>query len=291
MSTKMKLSGMRFVDFFGVLMPALAIYGFLAFLGMFVPVCARDYWLMDGNKPLPNITEFVVETVKGSPVPFHWIGLAIMLVLLAVAYLIARGAPSGEAALRRLFLLVSVEWCCIGFVMFVSLAGLDVGMNPADVSIRDNTDLSIMPQIVDSFVKSQSVVVYEGLPSQYAEPALFYSQRNSKPTARIEEFYFYQSPLNFAAGDKEELQRMMTNARPFVSATYNNKEFHPEFALEWQDASGRKDDALICLGSSEVKFYGPDVYLHCDIARPAYRSIREMLIYGYRKNLPDAAIQ
>jgi hypothetical protein len=175
--------------------------------------------------------------------------------------------------------------------MFVSLVGLDLGMSPVDVSIRDNTDLSIMPQIVDSFVKSQSVVVYEGLPSQYAEPALFYSQRNSKPTAKIEDFYFYQSPLNCAAGDKEDLQRMMTTARPFLSATYKNKEFHPEFALEWQDASGGKYDALICLGCSEVKFYGPGVYLHCDIAKPAYRSIREILIYGYHRFLPDAARQ
>jgi len=290
MVLKTKLAGIRFVDFFGVLMPALATYGFLAFLGIFVPACAWDYWLMYGNRPLPYVTEFVLTMVKGSPVPFHWIGLAIMLVLFLVAYLVARGAPSTEAAVRRLFLLASAEWCCIGFTMFVSLVSLTLPMEPDFSPMRDNTDLSIMPRIVDSFVKSRSVVVYEGLPSQSAEPALFQSQISSKPTVMIDEFNFYQSPLNLAAWKKEVLQKMMTSARPFVSATYKNMEFHPDFALEWQDASGLKYDALICLGCSEVKFYGPGVYLHCDIANPAFQSIREMLI-EYHKNLPDSAAQ
>jgi len=272
-------------------MPGLTIYGFLAFLGMIVPRCGWAYELIFGNRPLPPITDFVLTMVKGTPVPLHWLGLVIMMVLLAVAYLIGRCAPSAEAMVRRLFVLGTVEWCCVGFAMFTALVGLIMPIVP-EFHLTENYDWCVMPRVVDSFVKSQSVIVYEGLPDAHAEPKLF---QCSKPTVQIHGFYFYQSPINFAESDKTELQWMMTNGRPFDVFTYKSNKsgnwgFHPNFALEWQDATRAKYDGLIDMGCHEAKFFGPGIGLHSDISNAAYRTIRWMLI-KYHRNLPDAAMQ
>ena len=201
-------SKLRFLDFVGVLAPVLAIYGFVALLGGIVPLCAWAFRQYFGNKPLPVITEFFLAAEMGSPVPVHWIGLAIALALLALAFWIARRAPSREAALGRLFILASIEWCCLGFVASLALVSFIIPYVPLE-AMGENLDFSVMPRFADSFAQGRNVLIYEGLPSPYTNGDLFRSELNAKQTVKMHGFYFYLPPVNLAAADKAALQSMM----------------------------------------------------------------------------------
>jgi len=227
----------------------------------------------------------------GSPVPVHWIGLAIALALLALAFWIARRAPSREAALGRLFILASIEWCCLGFVASLALVSFIIPYVPLE-AMGENLDFSVMPRFADSFAQGRNVLIYEGLPSPYTNGDLFRSELNAKQTVKMHGFYFYLPPVNLAAADKAALQSMMADGASLISWRGEKPcmAYHPDFAIDWQDAGGRRYDALLCFGCGEVKFYGPGSGLYCDMVQPAHKAFA-VLLRKYNKNLPPLEVR
>lgn len=60
--------------------------------------------------------------------------------------------------------------------------------------------------------------------------------------------------------------------------------FHPDYLAEWR-ASAASYQILICFGCGEVKAFGPDRSLRCDIERGKEREL-DGVLKKYRKNRP-----
>lgn len=209
------------------------------------------------------------------------------MILLAVAYVVARAGPSADAALRQLFLLATAEWCFLSLLIAVSAFAFALPLIPVLV-MGENLDISVLPRFTDSFTQSAAVVIYEGLPKPDLEADQFQAERQSKPTVSIHGFYFYKNPVAFSPADKTAIQSMIANNSLF--ARWGGEKlcgaYHPDFALEWRDASGEQYDALICFGCGEAKLYGARVELYCDVARPSLKALRTML-FKYHKYRPE----
>jgi hypothetical protein len=218
----------------------------------------------------------------------HWIGLAVVLVLLIAAYVIARTAPSTESALKRLLLLVSAEWCMAYVFMTVTALAMALPfLTPS--AWGEKVDMAVMPRFIDAFVKSGTAVIYEGLPHQNWESEQFKSEKRSKPTIELHGYYFYKEPVDLSREDEAMLQSLIVTTPPFKRLRPGIKQcggYHPDFALQWHDAAGQTYDVLICFGCGEAKLYGPGIQLYCDAGGPSYKSLEEMLS-KYRKNRPE----
>lgn len=286
MAFKIKFPAIQSGRLVGVLAPGLAIYAFVTFLGGFVPLCASSYRIIFGKRPLPGITDSFISAVSGSSIRLHLVGLGIMLVFWATAYLIGRNAPSEEIALRRLFVLVTLEWCCVAFAMNMTLVALFFPIAPI-YEYGEQLDISVLPSFASALVKSGKAVIYEGLPRPDFESNLFQSEKRTKPTVKIHGYYFYKEPTEFSRDDTVEFESMLATDSAFIDwgGLKLCGEYHPDFAIEWQDAAGSQYDALICFGCNEAKFYGPGVPLHCDVGRTASKILRPML-FKYGKNRP-----
>jgi hypothetical protein len=60
--------------------------------------------------------------------------------------------------------------------------------------------------------------------------------------------------------------------------------FHPDYCVEWY-ADGQLYRCLICLGCWEVKVYGPDRELYCDMQHDVRDQLKKTL-KRYRQNRP-----
>jgi hypothetical protein len=277
----------RLLQAVGVLAPALAIYVSLTVLGQLGPIFRWLFDSMFGGKPLPGLTVCVLSMTSNSRIPLHWIGLAVMLVLLFAAYMTARTAPSTESALKRLLLLVSAEWC-IAFVFMASTAlAMALPLLPLD-AWGEKLDMAVMPRFIGAFAKSGTAVIYEGLPHQNLESEQFESEKRSKPTRELHGFFFYKEPVDLSREDQALLQSLIVTTPPFENFRGSKQcfSYHPDFALQWLDAAGHSYDVLICFGCAEAKLYGPGIHLYCDVGGPSYGSLKEMLL-KYRKNRPN----
>jgi hypothetical protein len=135
---------------------------------------------------------------------------------------------------------------------------------------------------------ADQLVLYEGLPHQRNEAILFKQEEQRKDTATLHSFLFYRAPLEISAEDKVKLKGLLGEAESFEPWRGEKKcgGFHPDYLAEWRvgDTIYR---FLICFGCHEVKVYGPDKSLRCDIRGEACKQLEELL-KKHRKNRPPS---
>ena len=131
--------------------------------------------------------------------------------------------------------------------------------------------------------------MYEGLPRQGYEQQLYELKlldKRNKSRVTLQGFPFYKPPLEVSVADQETLKVLLGDERSFRQ--WGGEKFcdgfHPDYLAEWR-VGGASYQFLICLGCGEVKAFGPDRSLRCDIETEAHRRIHEVLV-KYVKNRP-----
>ena len=259
----------------------------LAALGQLGPMFRWFFESMFGGKPLPLITEWVLSMTEISVAPLHWIGFAVMIVLLFAAYVTSRTARSAESASNRLFLFATAEWCAA--FLFMAFAGLAMSLPLLPLSaFGEKLDMSVVPPFIEAIAKNGTPFIYEGLPHQYVDSERFKSEKRDNPTRKLHGYFFYKEPVAFSREDDTMLQSLIVTAPPFERLRGMKQcfSYHPDFALQWLDAAGHSYDVLICFGCGEAKLYGPGKQLYCDVGGSSYKSLKEMLL-KYSKHQPN----
>jgi hypothetical protein len=131
-----------------------------------------------------------------------------------------------------------------------------------------------------------SVTVYEGLPHQTRENALYRRELERADVIRIENFPFYAAPLAMSSRDVSRVTRIALSGDahtryrgPSVYGAY-----HPDYAVVWQNG-GEKSGALICFGCHEVIYFTPRGRLIENLGEIAYQDFRTLLS-RHRVNRP-----
>src|SRR5262249_17395095 len=155
---------------------------------------------------------------------------------------------------------------------------------PYETNLRNHRPLAAAVR------KADRMALYEGLPHQESEKDLFARELGTKKTVQFHEFPFYAEALSLKEEDAKRLSDLFCDAESFNRYSSGKKcdEFHPDYCIEWQvgDDTYR---ALICFGCHEMKAYGPNLVLLCDIRSDPYKAFKKVL-ESYRKNRPDSEV-
>lgn len=156
-----------------------------------------------------------------------------------------------------------------------------------DVALHDDTDTTFENHtaLAAAVKTANQAVLYEGLPSP-AEDDVFQKELSSKQTIELHGYRFYEEPLKLKSRDRRRLTGLFCNSRSFQP--YGGEKagggFHPDFCVEWR-IGDEVYHALVCFGSLQMKAYGPDQELLCDIKDEASKQLRRVL-RTYRKQRP-----
>lgn len=157
---------------------------------------------------------------------------------------------------------------------------------PPDTPDRISTDFGRLPSLLEGVRKDREVIVYEGLPSEFWEPELREREARAKKTTRLHGYTFYEVPQALSGADAEQVTSLFAARGSF--RRYRSQKacggYHPDFCIEWKDGASRTR-ALICVDCGEVKFFGPDSELHCDLIPDAGERVLRWLA-PYQKNRP-----
>jgi hypothetical protein len=134
--------------------------------------------------------------------------------------------------------------------------------------------------------QANRVTVYEGLPHQFNEKRQLEEERQNKDTVTIHGFSFYREPLEIPDPEQEKLRNLLGNEGSFLQWQGEKKcgGFHPDYCVEYHVGSAAYR-FLICFGCHEVKVYGPESSLRCDIRGEAYQELQGLLA-KHQKNRP-----
>lgn len=141
--------------------------------------------------------------------------------------------------------------------------------------------------LVRAVRQADRVVLYEGLPHPTAEPRLF-EQERQKPTVTLHGHPFYAAPPAVARADRDELQRTLGDFESYKPWTGGKRgaEFHPDYLAEfWVGEVPYR--VLVGFAGHEVKVFGPDANVRCDIDRRMRDRWRELLD-EFRRQRPAA---
>ena len=141
----------------------------------------------------------------------------------------------------------------------------------------------------DGIRRAASLVLYEGLPHQTFESEQLEKELATKRTRRIEEFPFYDRPLQVADADVEKLRRLSSAVESYSAYAGANKcgGFHPDYAFAWRDGD-ETYYLLICFGCHEMQFIGPRQELLVDIRSKAFKQF-EAVLKKYRDQRPPSS--
>jgi hypothetical protein len=131
-----------------------------------------------------------------------------------------------------------------------------------------------------------SVNVYEGLPHQTRENALYRRELNRADVIRIENFPFYAAPLAMSSRDVSRVTgiALSGDAHTRYRGPTACGAYHPDYAVVWQNG-GEKSGALICFGCHEVIYFTPRRRLIENLGEIAYRDFKTLLS-RHRVNRP-----
>ena len=142
------------------------------------------------------------------------------------------------------------------------------------------------PALLREFLAAKDLTLYEGLPHPFSERESFASERDRKQTTKLHGFYFYPAQQTVKLDDARSLQALFVQTDAFVP--YRGPKacggFHPDYALEWTAEEGTYQ-MLICFGCHEVKVFGPNSAVYCDIPSNTYQALKTLLS-GYVKQRP-----
>ncbi len=173
-------------------------------------------------------------------------------------------------------------------LLLLATAGFSPAQEP-DVRQGESTAAAARPLAalfggseVDSFRETVSTIpdlqVFEGLPDQATEPALFAKEIARPDVMRVGNFSFYKDPLPVGEADMAELRAIFHPGNPFAPGGGDDPcgRFHPDFLLVWKS----KDVtcyAQIGLGCQEIHAVGPSGRLHRYIPPPIYARLDRVL--------------
>ncbi len=154
--------------------------------------------------------------------------------------------------------------------------------------VKTETTFANLPKILAGIPKSGDVMLHEGLPSEFWEPESREQELNQKKTIRLHGYVFYEEPIALKETDAEQLTTLFSSRRSFKRYEGNKRcsGYNPEYGVEWR-AGEAVTQALICLECGEVKLFGPEGELHCDLSIEAEPRLTRLLS-GYQKNRPTA---
>ncbi len=177
--------------------------------------------------------------------------------------------------------------CQVAVVMVLVALGSCAKAPPEPRDV--NTNYDNYSALVAGIGRATKVVLYEGLPHQWSEEPAF-QQEIRKPHVVLHEYPFYTELLELKPEDAYELVQTVTNVANFTPWAGYKKcgGYHPDYALEWHTTDGVYR-CLVCLGCYEVKVFGPQSELYCDMT-PETKQRLKALFKPYRKNRPKSQI-
>ena len=142
--------------------------------------------------------------------------------------------------------------------------------------------------VTKSLVSSKEIQLFEGLPHQRWEKELLDEELKSKRTLELHEFPFYQEKRAMSEDDVAVVRRTLADVKS-IEAWRGEKlcgGYHPDYLLEWREGE-EVYRVQICLGCHELKFFGKDLEIYCDIHEDAFEKLAPVL-KKYQKNRPMA---
>ncbi|MBL8824782.1 MAG: hypothetical protein JNJ77_19505 [Planctomycetia bacterium] len=156
---------------------------------------------------------------------------------------------------------------------------------------------------------AKEVKLYEGLPHQFFEQAHLASELKNKKTVTLHGFPFYADLLPLSVEDGIKLKELFCDGKslnsdgayismggrasnPDGSVTIAAKAcggFHPDYCIEWR-VEGEVYQALVCFSCSELRCFGPQHTLQCDLDKCGDDSAFAKVLRKYRKNRPVKSI-
>jgi len=151
--------------------------------------------------------------------------------------------------------------------------------------------VEIPPRVFASTARrSDTVVLWEGLPHPRFERAVFNSELANTSNHELGGFRFYDEPLEVAPEDVAQLRELLGQPSthesywPFFSWTLCGG-FHPDYAVEWHHGDST-DYALLCFSCAEVDLRGSVISSHHELSSSSYAALKSILS-RYRKNRPQ----
>lgn len=155
---------------------------------------------------------------------------------------------------------------------------------PAAVS----TDFARLPDILAGVQKTDKVLLYEGLPSEFWEPQLRQQELIQKETLDVHGYAVYEEQLTPSGADAEQLSSLLSSRESYQPSDNSNRNkcggFTAEFCVEFT-AGETTTQLLICLECGDVMLFGPQSELHCNLSPAAAQRLKQLLS-SYLKNAP-----
>jgi hypothetical protein len=167
-----------------------------------------------------------------------------------------------------------------------ALLGCRANRRPPETDTRFDVNKGLFATVGDA----RQLTLYEGLPHQGSEPQELAAEKATKDTIQLRGFSFYRPPLDLKADDARLLRNLLGDEQSFRPFTGYKAcgGFHPDWCVGWATSAGEYL-CLICFGCHEVKVYGPESELYCDIQDDVYKQLKATL-KKYRKNRPFSEI-
>lgn len=160
------------------------------------------------------------------------------------------------------------QWLCLLPVLWLSsCATCWRGGEP----LRTN-EIASLQAISADLQNAKNIKVYHGLAHPTRDPELYAQQLKTVPYVVWEGFAFHRSPEKVSdqlVKNVVDLYRRADSHQVLSSPKTTCAGFHPDYALVWSNAQGRRV-LQICYGCHEWKYFGPGGMLHTDINEPAY---------------------
>lgn len=135
-----------------------------------------------------------------------------------------------------------------------------------------------------SIALTKTMEVYEGLPHQTKDSALFEKEIKREDITKIWNHPFYTPAL---LAKNAELLKMVLSSSDTIKIHEGLKRcggFHPDYCVAWK-TEGRMCQALICFGCREIVFLdGKDAFIY-NLSKNAHDRLKELLS-GYAKKRP-----
>ena len=184
------------------------------------------------------------------------------------------------ASLTLLFLLLALP-------LLGSEAADEVGSKPTlrGQDIEASSYVKLKPLVSNVAVDSK-FTLFEGLPRQTRNREQLEAELKAKATVKRFGFSFYKTPNEVDAEDAKKLKALIQNPKSFIK--FGGYKFcggfHPDFSLVWGEGK-EAVEIHVCFGCHEIKAYGQDVEVYCDISGAAYEELKKLL-QKYQKQRP-----
>jgi hypothetical protein len=103
---------------------------------------------------------------------------------------------------------------------------------------RTGADSQVEPNksLIAAIRDADELVLYEGLPHQGNERELFNREKQRTDTLTLQDYPFYNEPLNVSDDEKKALRALLGDEQSFTQWRGEKKcgGFHPDYLAEWQ---------------------------------------------------------